>query len=192
MTKEFITSWDDGGQFDTSLATLNKRFNIPAIFYIPTNCELSKKQIRSLAIDFEIGGHTTHHYELTRMCSENILYEIKENRDYLRNLTGQDVHSFCYPKGYYNKDVIANVKLAGYREARTVKRLNTETPKNKFEIETTIHAYPNHKEQGRWLEKAKEIWDTDPDYFHLWGHSAELQKYSLWDELEEFYKYIND
>lgn len=29
-------------------------------------------------------------------------------------------------------------------------------------------------------------------YFHLWGHSWEIEKYSLWDSLEEFLKYLND
>jgi len=28
------------------------------------------------------------------------------------------------------------------------------------------------------------------DYFHLWGHSWELQKYQMWTELESFFKFV--
>lgn len=28
------------------------------------------------------------------------------------------------------------------------------------------------------------------NYFHLWGHSWEIEKYNMWDELEQFFSYI--
>lgn len=188
--RKLLTSWDDGKKQDLRLADLLRQYEIPAIFYIPNSTELSEEEIKGLSIDFEIGGHTVNHIPLTDLNKTEARWEVKWNKRWLEDIIGRPVTSFCYPKGYYTQRDVKLVKEAGFKEARTVKRLNTKKPKKKFEIETTIHVYPNHEEQGDWLGKAMEIWDSEPDYFHLWGHSYELDRYSLWGELEEFLRYI--
>ena len=186
------TSWDDGKKQDIRLADLLRQYEIPATFYIPNSTELSDNDIKGLSKEFEIGGHTVNHIPLTDLSKTDANWEVKWNKKWLQDIIGRPVTSFCYPKGYYTERDVEIVKGAGFKEARTVKRLNTKEPKNKFEIETTIHVYPNHEDQGDWLAKAKEIWNTEPEYFHLWGHSFELDKYSLWEELEDFLGYVKD
>jgi peptidoglycan-N-acetylglucosamine deacetylase len=191
MNKERIqTSWDDGKKQDLRLADLLRQYEVPATFYIPNSTELSIEEIKGISIDFEIGGHTVNHIPLTDLNKTEARWEIKWNKRWLEDIIGRPLTSFCYPKGYYTQRDAKLVKEAGFQEARTVKRLSTSKPKKKFEIETTIHVYPNHKDQGDWLQRAKEIWDSEPDYFHLWGHSWELDKFDLWGELEEFLRYI--
>jgi len=191
MNKERIqTSWDDGKKQDLRLADLLRQYEVPATFYIPNSTELSIEEIKGISIDFEIGGHTVNHIPLTDLNKTEARWEIKWNKRWLEDIIGRPLTSFCYPKGYYTQRDVKLVKEAGFQEARTVKRLSTSKPKKKFEIETTIHVYPNHKDQGDWLQRAKEIWDSEPDYFHLWGHSWELDKFDLWGELEEFLRYI--
>lgn len=185
-----ITSWDDARKQDLRLADLLRQYEIPAIFYIPNITELSDNEIKGLSMDFEIGGHTVNHIPLTDLNKTEARWEIKWNKTWLEDIIGRPLTSFCYPKGYYTQRDIKLVKEVGFKEARTVKRLNINKPKKKFEIETTIHVYPNHKEQGDWLLRAMEIWDSEPDYFHLWSHSWELDKYDEWDNLEKFFKYI--
>lgn len=184
------TSWDDGKKQDLRLADLLRQYEVPATFYIPNSTELSNDEIKGISIDFEIGGHTVNHIPLTDLNKTEARWEIEWNKKWLQDIIGRPLTSFCYPKGYYTQRDAKLVKEAGFQEARTVKRLSTSKPKKKFEIETTIHVYPNHKDQGDWLTRAKEIWDSEPDYFHLWGHSWELDKFDLWGELEEFLRYI--
>ena len=38
--------------------------------------------------------------------------------------------------------------------------------------------------------RALRISIKDGNYFHLYGHSWELEKYGMWDELEGFLKYV--
>jgi len=46
-----------------------------------------------------------------------------------------------------------------------------------------------------WLSMAKAVFDVTllrGEVFHLWGHSWEINKYGMWDELEKFLQYIGD
>jgi len=44
-----------------------------------------------------------------------------------------------------------------------------------------------------WLSMAKATFDItlkSGEVFHLWGHSWEIEKYGMWDDLEKFLQYI--
>jgi len=46
-----------------------------------------------------------------------------------------------------------------------------------------------------WLSLAKATFDvalSKGEVFHLWGHSWEIEKYNMWDELEKFLQYIGN
>ncbi|MFM2357839.1 MAG: hypothetical protein RJA61_576 [Candidatus Parcubacteria bacterium] len=46
-----------------------------------------------------------------------------------------------------------------------------------------------------WLSLAKATFDIavlKGDTFHLWGHSWEIEKYDMWNELEKFLQYIQN
>jgi len=45
-----------------------------------------------------------------------------------------------------------------------------------------------------WKNLAKSLFDfclKNGDYFHLWGHSFELDRYNMWRDLEDVFKYIS-
>lgn len=46
-----------------------------------------------------------------------------------------------------------------------------------------------------WLNLAKALFSyarrTNQPFFHLWGHSWEIEKYGMWGQLENFLKYAN-
>lgn len=197
----FITTWDDGNKHDMYLASLLLEYDIPAIFFIPNRCKyssLSEENILQLSKKgFEIGGHTVNHpSDLKLLTYEEQYKEIKDNKDWLEKIIGKQIDCFTYPRGRYNEDTIRAVKAAGYKYARTTLVLNTEKPADPYRIPTTIHAYPNRVEyNGRhWLEVAKELWDkavkNANGYFHLFGHSWEAEENNVWEQLEEFFKYI--
>ncbi|MBU0766661.1 polysaccharide deacetylase family protein [Patescibacteria group bacterium] len=47
-----------------------------------------------------------------------------------------------------------------------------------------------------WLSLAKALFTyaqkTDQPFFHLWGHSWEIEKYGMWDNLEKFLKFVSE
>ncbi len=196
---KFITSWDDGHVDDLHLARILKKYGVDAIFYIPSTTLLSVDEIRSIAKNFEIGGHTVNHPSDLKMVEQLTRErEIKNNRKWLQEITGQEVKSFCYPRGRYNQEVIDAVKDAGFTEARTTQVMNIVEPDEleKYQIKTSVHVYPTRKEyKGRpWFEVAEELYnqaEKNNGYFHMWGHSWELGKFGLWGELDTFLKFVS-
>jgi len=138
------TSWDDGTPLDLKLAKLLKKYEIPATFYVSTKnierASMSPIQIREIAKDFDIGGHTVHHFDLTKVPLEMAWKEISVCKKELERIIDREVVSFCYPMGAYNYKVVEMVKKAGFKGARTINLLETKI-KNPFEIGTTIHVY---------------------------------------------------
>ncbi|MDA0376351.1 MAG: polysaccharide deacetylase family protein [bacterium] len=50
------------------------------------------------------------------------------------------------------------------------------------------------RECTTWLSLAKAMFtyaqSTNQPYFHLWGHSHEVEKYDMWEELEAFLRFV--
>ncbi|MCX6750241.1 MAG: hypothetical protein NTZ83_02190, partial [Candidatus Pacearchaeota archaeon] len=107
-------------------------------------------------------------------------------------------------------------KDAGFSYARTVKEITTKYPKDLFQANTSIHAFPlsirgvageiKYALRGEielipnlftkdWEVMAKRIFDyvlKNGGTFHLWGHSWEVEKHNEWDKLERVLAYISN
>lgn len=195
---EFRASFDDGSLFDLQLAELLKKYNIPAVFYIPTCCEILPDHIRELSKTFEIGGHTkTHPMDMKKLTDFQLKHEVKDNKEWLEYLTGKPVTKFCYPRGRYNERVVEVLKEVGFTEARTTIIGCLDKAVDPFRTNTTVHAFQRPEYEGEdWLVYAKRKWreakNRNDSVFHLWGHSKEIYKYNQVEKLEEFLKYINE
>ena len=48
---------------------------------------------------------------------------------------------------------------------------------------------------GSWMALAKYLYgyskETNQPFFHLYGHSREIEMYGMWGELEEFLSYVH-
>jgi len=191
------SSWDDGSEYDYYLCSLLKKYNIPGIFYIPTNNDLRQSEIKEISKDFEIGGHTvTHPRDMKLLSEENQFNEIKENKEYLEQLIGKEINSFCYPRGKYNEITSKMVEKAGFKEARTTCVLCIDDPIDRYRKHTTIHVRPDRPEYDNqhWLVVAKELFNIakkKDGYYHIWGHGWEIEKFQQWQNLEILFKYIN-
>lgn len=168
---------------------------------------------------FEIGSHTLAHPVLTTIELDKELWnEIKGSKDYLEKLTGAKIYGFCYPKGSFNDKVINYVQLAGYRYGRIIGEGCTANPDNPYIIVPTIQIY--NKVQRRYLRFKKRLIKKEPysisgDWkrscllfmkraekssfeknrdiiIHIWGHSWEVDKQNLWEDLEELLEKINN
>lgn len=186
---DFQMSFDDGKLLDLKLVEMIRKYGLQkyTTLYIPAMCELSDEQIRDFDKDFRIGSHTLTHHLLTQIGPNLCRFEIEEGKRVLEGIVGHPVDSFCYPRGYYNDEIKKMVKDAGFKEARTVKVLEQVKPKDKFEKGTTIHIYPRKEYKGiDWLTLAQNLLNPNNGYFHLWGHSEEIDRLGEWDNFEKF------
>jgi peptidoglycan/xylan/chitin deacetylase (PgdA/CDA1 family) len=194
------TSWDDFSDYEPRLVQLLLEYQLPAMFYIPAGrMEYLKAWVlaRELTVydHFDIGSHTVSHALLTRIARDKVMCELRDSKDILEDKLQIPIKHFCYPRGYYDEDIAQMVEDAGYLTARTVKVLSTDISQDPFALQTTIHAYNRKEYNGRvWVELGAEYLDRvieNGGYFHLWGHSAEIDKHGEWTELEWFFSYMN-
>ncbi|MFH8793999.1 polysaccharide deacetylase family protein [Streptomyces sp. NPDC017941] len=69
---------------------------------------------RAAAHGMEIASHGHTHIDLTAADDHALHQEVAGSRAALTDLTGQDVHGFCYPYGKADPRVLAAVRAAGY------------------------------------------------------------------------------
>ena len=215
------TSWDDGDVKDLRLAELLCDYGVKATFYIPLRCDgvslMSPNQVRSLRkAGFEIGSHGLTHTPLTSSAEPE--RELFESRMRLEDMVGESVFAFCYPLGKFNRQTGALVQKAGYRLARTTVGFRMDGRFDRFQAPVSLQFYPHsrrvlfqHELKGRnlvglrsWL--GKWAMRTDPgelasamlegvgegdSVFHVWGHSWEVDRYGLWNELENLLRLIS-
>jgi hypothetical protein len=172
---------------------------------------MSSMKLVELGRRFEIGGHTRDHISLTEIAPHLAAKQILVNKHRLEDLLGREVCGFAYVRGRHNRIVRTLVEEAGYQYARTVKNLMSGPGLDRFKIPTTAQFFPharstyvrNYLSKGPTLERgtmlaavlrkdglasrcsrAAEISAYSGGYFHLWGHSWELDEHDLWGELD--------
>lgn len=215
------TSWDDGHPKDFKLLELLEKYNLKATFYIPlSNAEnpvMEKKSMREIAAHQEIGGHTLNHIYLNRLNDEIAEYEITQSRIQLEEIIGQPVTAFCFPGGKYSNRDIFLLKKAGYLFGRTTNLLSVSKPDDNI-MNTTIQTQ-NHSSITLLRHCIKRLniapifgnsfflpfnrdflklaennllknMETD-NVFHIWGHSWEIERFNLWNQLEDLFKMIS-
>jgi len=96
---------------------------------------MGREEIALLAVKgFEIGSHTLSHSSLPRISLPRAAIEIARSKEVLENLTGREVHSFCYPRGEYNREIIELVKKTGYQAAVTLNPGNKNSSDDLFAL----------------------------------------------------------
>jgi peptidoglycan/xylan/chitin deacetylase (PgdA/CDA1 family) len=82
---------------------------------------LSAAQVREMAdAGMTFGFHTETHPVLSRLTRDAQRDELQRGPALIRQLTGQDTASFCYPYGFthtYNADTLAVLEECGYSMA---------------------------------------------------------------------------
>lgn len=172
---------------------------------------LDEKEVRQLASGFEVGGHSSDHVVLTDLDRREAARQVGENRRWLEDVTGRPVPGFAYVRGRYDGTVKEVVQKAGFEYARTVENLRDSAMGDPYEMPTTLQLYPhdrlvyvkNFVRNPRGLARARllattltsatlperlnrliEACRSGGGYFHLWGHSWEVERHDLWGALE--------
>lgn len=171
-------SVDDGCQSDLRLADLASKYEIETIFYLPVEWHslAFDKGYKPLTLDealfisenFEIGSHTITHRYLTRLDFDEAIYEITRSKNMLEYIFGYEITKFCPPRGYTN-DMLTRVTMMHYEEQRLTKGKGL------------VHIHPDSgaNKNRYWRDCINE------ETTELWCHSYDLDKFGLWDELEE-------
>lgn len=122
-------SFDDNwkSQYEEALPILSDA-GIDATFYITTDTLepgkyrgfMSADQVRELnEKGHEIGSHTVHHTDLTKVDEDEALDELEDSKAALEALLDEPVEAFAYPYGAYSPEVVELVEQVGYEHART-------------------------------------------------------------------------
>ena len=72
-----------------------------------------------IAAGMDVGSHTQHHCDLTKISQRLAWQEIAQSKTELERLLGYEVRHFCYPYGKYEDDHLDMVREAGYVSATT-------------------------------------------------------------------------
>ena len=180
---------------------------------------LGATQIVELGKRFEIGGHTQEHISLVGIAPHLVADQVLANKQWLEGLLGREVCGFAYVRGHHNSIVRSVVDRAGYRYARTVKNLMNTPGPDRLQVPTTTQFFPHSKSTyvrnyvsgGPTFQRssilaavlkddklATRVWRTaaacarSGGYFHLWGHSWELDEYDLWGELDRVLRQLRE
>ena len=168
--------------------------------------------VREIATQFEIGGHSEDHVELISLKREEIVRQISQNKMWLEDCIGQTVTGFCYTYGTHSPALKRTLRECGFDYARTTKNLSADVGTDLFGMPTTLQFYPHDKSvyvrnlfryapdanrlrlfraaySGENLldraQRMAEICAARNGVFHLWGHSWDLDRLALWDDLEQ-------
>jgi len=179
----------------------------------PKRPVMDRAAIRSLSAAFDIGAHTVHHAEIDRLPDGDAEIEITAPKKVLEDLTGKPCRMFCFPRGYYKRSQLRFVRDAGFLAARTVELMSLAFPRMQegvLVMPTTMQAYEHSRTnylknigkrkaavnllnylrcKGRnWVETSDWLLreaERKKGVFHLWGHSWEIDKWGLWQQLEQ-------
>jgi len=215
------TSWDDGDRADLKLADLLHVHGVTGTLYVPIepfqgHPSLTRSELRMLSdAGFEIGAHGVDHEHMPSLSREQTLTVVRECKNRLEWMVGQPVRMFCYPGGHYTPTTVRCLADTGYYGARTTRMLATRSSFGRFEMPTTVQAYPhsgftylkntlkarrparllNYVKGGThgWVELGKRTFDRvlrDGGVWHLYGHSWEIEAHGLWDGLAELMDYV--
>jgi peptidoglycan/xylan/chitin deacetylase (PgdA/CDA1 family) len=213
-------AWDDGSSEDLKLMDLCLHYSIPAIFFIPvTNPEravISKSEVKVIESNgFEIGAHTYSHSYLTLIKPKDADIELVSGRDFYEQILGKEIQHFCFPGGKYNNELVEMVK-SYFKTARTADT-GALIRKNAFLIKPTFHFFNRGKKSliynsfknssvinyltirniisKGYFNYLKNIITDLSDYpetyrIIIWGHSWEIEQFSLWNDLDDFFQWI--
>lgn len=217
------TSWDDSCPQDLRVAELLRSRGLTGTFYAPLKGyrgteTLSGADLRGLCDSgFEIGAHSVSHLSLRHLRSKELNHEVTACKYQLQECLGREIKMFCYPNGFYNRDVVEAIRRAGYLGARTCHMLSIDPEMRNFEMPTTIQAFPHSLSRylrnlgrsgnipllwcyitklsrfGNWVDLGKHLFDTmleQGGIWHIYGHSWELEQLKLWRDLETMLDHV--
>lgn len=208
------TSWDDGQATDFRMMELLSSFGIRGTFFVPLRFKGRPaplaEALPEIPGDFEIGGHSANHLDLRGLDAHCLREEVEGSKAQLEARGGAPVRVFSYPMGRHDAAARRAVRKAGYLSARITEEYCVHQPADPYQTPTTLSAYPLTRWRRllrefrayRWMNVAflARNWNRTwrglavelfaqarrrGGIWHLWGHSWEIERLGLWEQLGE-------
>jgi O-antigen/teichoic acid export membrane protein/peptidoglycan/xylan/chitin deacetylase (PgdA/CDA1 family) len=129
-------SFDDGMQDNlTVLLPILQEHGVPATVYVTTGLigqrnpwftygsearMMTEDELRELAAaGVELGAHSVHHPDMSRLSAAECLREMEESRERIEEIAGVPVRTFAYPDCAYGPEAIKAAEQAGFTAAVT-------------------------------------------------------------------------
>lgn len=138
-TNPIILTFDDGyrSMYDFVMPELIKRDMVATFFIITDKFNhpgyVNENMVQEMHRNgMEIGSHSHSHGDLRNADLE---IELNQSKTLLENIINDNVYSFCYPCGLYNKNTIDYLAKYGYKIAVTTKYGEASVNQNIYELE---------------------------------------------------------
>ncbi|HEX2910690.1 MAG TPA: polysaccharide deacetylase family protein [Chloroflexia bacterium] len=155
--KPLLITFDDGfADFYFKALPVLQKYNFNATLYVSTayvggtstwlypegegqRQMLGWEQLEEIVrAGIECGGHSHRHLQLDILPAQVVRDEVKTCKDLLESRLGQEISSFAYPYGYFNRTVKQIVKTAGYSSACAVRYSLNSAQADPFELNRLI------------------------------------------------------
>jgi len=172
---------------------------------------LDVADIKALSSGFEIGGHGRDHVVLTGLSRADVRVQVSQNKAWLEDLLGRRLRGFCHIRGEWNVMTADEIRAQGYAYARAVTGFHASTGRDPFAVPTTMQFFAHgavpmlrhlirrgpslrrlrlacvalgQRDLPGRVEAMAAACLSGGGYFHLWGHSWELEEHGLWEPLD--------
>ena len=183
-------SYDDGRDFDLRLARLFDLYGLKGTFHLNggklgRDRYLSAEDVRLHFARHEISCHSLTHPHINKIPTEELIYEMLEDRRVLEPLCGYPVRGMSYPNGIYNDAIVQALRVMGMQYSRTTVATNKfSLPEDFMQWHPTCH----HTVENLFelLEKFRTSTRLSLPVFYVWGHSYEFDRDDNWELIERF------
>jgi len=176
-----MISIDDFHKSNMRLAEMIKKHSLEkdTWFAIEIDGREKVEQIEELSLmGFNIAAHTESHAHLSRIPINDAIHEMAFPKQFLEDITGQEIEWLVYPRGRYNKEVIEAAKEIGYKYGRTTKLLDLS------DMERGGCHLSFQRTEYKGIDPFD--WAKQSTMNHYWFHAFEVERYGLIDKIEEF------
>lgn len=183
---------------------------------------LGSYEIKELSTYGLIGSHTYNHTFLNTIPLVDVKLEVLNGKKYLEDILGHEVNDFCYPGGKYNslitkevKQIVASARTTNLMSCKANNNFNKNTTlqlvyRDKKSLVKHIMAFAPlsikykllktiYKNNYRlidivkiYLEYFENNNNNNNNFLHIWGHSWEIEDCSLWIELNDIFKLLDE
>lgn len=113
-----VLTFDDGPHpfYTQKLISLLKRHKVPATFFVVgSQVEKYPNLLKEIALNnFELGGHTYSHRDMTTLSKQEIIDELEKTRLLIKAHTQRDVYIYRPPGGRFNETTKKVASQLGY------------------------------------------------------------------------------
>ncbi len=196
--KAFNITYDDGVLQDERFVALLNKYGIKGTFNLNSELmqsefswthpngmqvkRLSVEKVKHLYDGHEVASHTLTHPYMYNLSDEELVHQLKSDKENLEKLFGREIKGFAVPFDYYDDRIAVCAKVCGFTYARKSEFTNSFTPcSDYYHWKTSIYHIDDNLTNfvADFLNTQEEL-----AVCQIVGHSYDLDAENLWGTLE--------